>query len=85
MLKEGLQFFLSMGPDYKTVIYVSVPYGRFLFCRVQSLLFKELAARRGSTTVNSPPTNLTVCGYYKTGLIFPAAAGRKTRDRRVVC
>jgi hypothetical protein len=43
------------------------------------------AARRGSTTVNIPPTNLTVCGHYKTGLTLPAAAGRKTRDRRVVC
>jgi hypothetical protein len=35
MLKEDLQFFLSMGPDYKSVIYVSVPYGRYLPCQVE--------------------------------------------------
>jgi hypothetical protein len=45
---------------------------------------KDLAVRRGSTTANSPPTNLTIWAL-QTGLILPAAAGRKTRDRRVVC
>jgi hypothetical protein len=44
---------------------------------------KDLAARRGSTIVNSPPTNLTMWAL-QTGLILPAAPGRKTRDRRVV-
>jgi hypothetical protein len=45
---------------------------------------RDLAARRESTTVNSPPTDLMVWAL-RAGLILPAAAGRKTRDRRAVC
>jgi hypothetical protein len=42
---------------------------------------RDLAARRESTTVDSPPTDLSVWAL-RADLILPAAAGRKTRDRR---